>query len=293
MFVLLLSISLNVVLTSAYASSLNNDTIARNADNLTENSAENSGPSLYQVLFQQAQTTKLSSKRKQEIQQIIEQSAQQKNIQLQLEPLDLAPFHFREKPTQLKRHVKQAQGFCGHCHSNTPHKKSAKTRSFLNMHAKNIACQTCHLTSETAQLSYQWQQLSPTRERNKQRVFKQIDFSQKANYLLIPVFHNQAVMPIKQSNFAQNLLKNWPKNDTEQTMITDKQIVLWQNIHQILDQQKTTCGSCHQQNKPRLNLVELGASQAQKERFEQNIIARFFMRYAKEDDKINLLELLN
>ena len=39
-------------------------------------------------------------------------------------------------------------------------------------------------------------------------------------------------------------------------------------------------------------LVELGADKQRQQRFEQNIIARFFQRYNKEEDKINLLELL-
>jgi len=75
---------------------------------------------------------------------------------------------------------------------------------------------------------------------------------------------------------------------------------LWQSIHQPLNSnrlsdnsnQRITCAHCHQQTNPRINLAELGANKQRQLRFEQNIIARFFKRYQKKDDKINLLELL-
>jgi len=224
-----------------------------------------------------------------------------------LAPLDVAPFHFRAEKN-IKQKTLNNSGFCLSCHYRQAHTKSIKLRSFLNMHTKSIACQTCHLVSDKYQLNYQWQTATG-------QLVTQIDFADKKDHLLVPTYQNKSIMPSKSSAFAKDLIAKWQQ--TEKAVNKKQQALLWQTIHQPLSiqlmkpqssssrsltsssliskrqsNQQTSCTSCHQQTNPIINLIALGADEPRQQRFEQNIIARFFERHHKEDDKINLLELL-
>ncbi len=263
---------------------------------LSSTVAANEQAPLYQLLVNAQQdaeqstkqNTKQSQKNKAEQKKLTErqQSLTERKKVMPLPPLDLAPFHFRASPN-INKNTKQTTtnntGLCLSCHDNNAHSKSVKLRSFLNMHTKTIACQTCHFSSAKHELNYQWQ------TQNKQLV-SHIDFANKKDHLLIPTYQGKSIMPDKNSDFAKNLKQQWQQ--AEKNVDKKQQALLWQSIHQPLAQQKTTCTSCHQQTNPRINLLELGAEKTRQQRFEQNIIARFFKRYKKDDDKINLLELL-
>ena len=256
---------------------------------------------LYQQLIiqQQKQNNKPVSSAKAEQQAFIALQKRLSKIKkvTPLAPLDVAPFHFRAAE-ELAQKTQNNSGLCVSCHDNQAHSKSVKLRSFLNMHTKTIACQTCHFSGNKYQLDYQWQTQAG-------QLVRQIDFVDKKEYLLVPVYQGKSVMPSKNGAFAKELISTWQQ--AEKAEDKSSQALLWQNIHQPLstlhlDLQTTgtskqnkpqvTCTSCHQQTNPRINLAELGADKQRQQRFEQNIIARFFKRYAKEDDKINLLELL-
>ncbi len=209
-----------------------------------------------------------------------------------LAPLDVAPFHFR-KDKDISAEVENNSGLCVNCHEQQAHSKSVKLRSFLNMHTKTIACQTCHFASDKYSLTYQWQTTAG-------QLVKQINFTDKKDHLLVPTYQSKSIVPSKDSSFAKELVSQWQK--AEKMVDKKQQAMLWQNIHQPLSvdalskqdksKQPISCTSCHQQTAPRINLAELGADKQRQQRFEKNIIARFFKRYRKEDDKINLLELL-
>ena len=262
----------------------------------------NEAGNLYQQLYQEHQKT--TAREDSHFTQIKKMLSSLKEVKT-APPLALAPFHFQDKESLESKHTVvtddslASQGFCATCHSSTPHKKSIKTRSFLNMHSKTLACQTCHLKVEQS-LDYQWQ--------NKQGLLtKKIDFNDKNQFLLVPVHQNTPVSLLAESDFAQNIINQWQKNNKKLTQSNrlSKQALLWQNIHQVLElpaNNKTKgqaqpslqhqCTDCHQQSRPKLNLFKLGASKQRQQDFEQNIIARFFSRYKMEDDKINLIELL-
>ena len=105
------------------------------------------------------------------------------------------------------------------------------------------------------------------------------------------------------SGFGKKIIDLWQKNQKHlhQDQYLTKQALLWQNIHQGLElfnknpqtRQIKKCSHCHQQTAPKLDLAKLGADKQRQQAFEQNIIARFFSRYAKDDERINLIELLN
>lgn len=213
-----------------------------------------------------------------------------------LAPLDVAPFHFRSGVSSAKDEkppTENNSGLCVSCHSQQAHSKSVKLRSFLNMHTKTIACQTCHFTSDKYSLDYQWQTSAG-------QFVSKIDFVNKKNHLLVPTYQSKPIVPSKKSTFTKELMSQWQQ--AEKAVGRKQQALLWQSIHKPLkaqllsskeqSKQQVSCTSCHQQTNPRINLAELGADKQRQQRFEQNIIARFFKRYRKEDDKINLLELL-
>jgi len=54
------------------------------------------------------------------------------------EPLFVPPFHQRAVPEEAPAVL------CHQCHDRTPHRRSVRKRAFLNMHGRQIACETCH-----------------------------------------------------------------------------------------------------------------------------------------------------
>ncbi len=253
---------------------------------------------LYQQLYKTQQTSLTKDSETKKIQEML---SKLKEVE-KLPALDVPPFHFQGVQTSSTEQGLAEQSFCADCHTSTPHKKSVRTRSFLNMHSKSIACETCHLNVDQ-KLSYQWLN-------SQEKLVDKINFEDKNSYLLVPVHQDVAVNTSKNSNFSKDILQQWQKNkkyimqkdqQAKQESHLSKQALLWQNIHQALNSSNVidnkepaqqTCISCHQQNDPKLNLFALGASKQRQQSFEQNIIARFFSRYKKEDDKINLIELL-
>lgn len=259
---------------------------------------------LYQNLLiaQQSNNNAIKSKAAQKEFIALQKHLTESNKVQPLAPLDVAPFHFRARE-DLKSRGENNTSLCMSCHSHQAHSKSVKLRSFLNMHTKTVACQTCHFTNKQYRLAYQWQKPSGD-------LVAQIDFADKKDHVLIPTYQGKSIVPNKNSAFTKALLAQWQQAEK---VVNKKQLALmWQNIHQPLSSfsmgansitdklansqfegsQAITCTSCHQTTKPMIDLVELGADKQRQQQFEQNIIARFFKRYRKEEDKINLLELL-
>jgi len=259
---------------------------------------------LYQQLITSAQQYEVMTEDENKALIVVSKRLAERNKVEPLAPLDVAPFHFRSaissgtnsgisSAKDEKPPTENNSGLCASCHDQQAHSKSVKLRSFLNMHTKTIACQTCHFTSDEYQLAYQWKTATS-------QLVKQIDFADKKDHLLVPVYQGKPIVPSKNSAFVKDLMAQWQQ--AEKAVDRKQQALLWQSIHKPLkpqllsskeeSNQQVSCTSCHQQTDPRINLAELGADKQRQQRFEQNIIARFFKRYRKEDDKINLLELL-
>ncbi len=114
---------------------------------LSFNSIASETSNLYQQLYKAQQ--KATSIEDENFNKTKKMLSQLKEIK-PLAPLAVAPFHFQnkaegtsEKLTEQPKSTLSSQSFCSDCHTNTPHKQSVRVRSFLNMHSKTIACQTC------------------------------------------------------------------------------------------------------------------------------------------------------
>ncbi|NOR52302.1 MAG: hypothetical protein GQ470_06740, partial [Gammaproteobacteria bacterium] len=68
-----------------------------------------------------------------------------------IENLSVAPFHRR-----ITEKESEKQPICRSCHQRLPHAKSERSRTFLNMHSRFIACESCHLKSEGKSFDYRW-----------------------------------------------------------------------------------------------------------------------------------------
>lgn len=64
--------------------------------------------------------------------------------------------------------VPDSQNLCISCHGDIPHFKDKKIRSFLNMHAFFMACETCHIRPESgAQFRFVWYDKTTGKEKDE------------------------------------------------------------------------------------------------------------------------------
>jgi hypothetical protein len=67
-----------------------------------------------------------------------------------------------------RKAVTDSQNLCISCHGDIPHYKEKETRVFLNMHAFFMACETCHIRSESRMKTrFVWYEKITGRERER------------------------------------------------------------------------------------------------------------------------------
>ena len=179
---------------------------------------------LYQQLIASAQQHKVMTEAENKALSKVSKRLAEINKVEPLAPLDVAPFHFRaDKDPETQ--VENNSGLCMSCHDQQAHSKSVKLRSFLNMHTKTIACQTCHFTSNKYLVDYQWQTSAG-------QLVSKIDFVNKKDHLLVPTHQSKSIVPSKDSSFAKELVSQWQQ--AEKSADKKSQALLRQNIHQPL-----------------------------------------------------------
>jgi len=211
--------------------------------------------------------------------------------------LSVSSFH-KHKTVETTR----KQPLCFTCHLPLPHRENMRSRSFLNMHTQYIACETCHLQPENVSLDYAW--LAYDGEQTGQRV----DATQAATAK--PDEPLPSIIPILEARIAP-FYKGQPalifKDDAEVKKITER----WENgtqeeksqlkavLHLPLNNEGRKCKECHRDSDEPgpLDLKALGASEEQQRAISQNIIAQFFRRYKKgderkKDERIRMTDLL-
>ncbi len=67
---------------------------------------------------------------------------------VKIKEITLPPFHKRGEQ------ISKESTFCTFCHLPLPHQNNVRVRTFLNMHTRYIACETCHF--EAKGLNYRW-----------------------------------------------------------------------------------------------------------------------------------------
>lgn len=237
------------------------------------------------------------------LQKARQQIKDHKDIKI-LDKLAVAPFHLRRtQPIETK------QPFCLGCHLPLPHRDNERSRSFMNMHSRYIACETCHLRPKAISLEYRWLafsgpnagrtvppnkltvtlQKSPAdnTQKNKHRVKKKKHtLVPQAGARITPFYNDEPVLIFKDHHFSRQTRKQWKKADT------DEQARLKVRLHTPLEKEGPACKACHSKDKPMLDLKALGATAKQLSRFQHNTISRFFARFKESDERIRIGDLL-
>ena len=63
-------------------------------------------------------------------------------------------------------------------------------------------------------------------------------------------------------------------------------------LHASIDKEGRSCQNCHTDKQNLLDLEYLGADEKQRHAIRNNVIARFFTRYKKDDERLRLNDLL-
>ncbi len=181
--------------------------------------------------------------------------------------------------------------FCRQCHGPLPHSKQLRTRAFNNMHVRYIACETCHFRPEDVKFEYVWFDYLKNLPYQGPSLFR-LDLGKDnaeqrpANPKIAPMLQNEPVFVLKDSTFSTAIAKQWKAANAE-----DK-VQLRAKIHWPLEKKGPDCHDCHDENKSRLDLRALGATEKQVTAITQHVIPQFFRRYKKDDEKITIRDML-
>ena len=263
---------------------------------LSMHSAEAGSKPLFLQLFE---TASVSDKA---LQKARKQIKEHKEVKV-LGKLSVPPFHKREK-----RQKPAKQPMCMTCHLPLPHRKNKRSRTFMNMHSRYIACETCHLRPKEIPLDYRWlaytgpqagdelprrlnhisidknmQQVGNKKKRQKTGLRKKkVYLAPQTGVRIAPFFEGVPVLLFKDSDFAQEIKRKW-KNATHA-----EQAELKVRLHAPLTKKGPACKSCHGKEKPLLDLAALGATPLRLKAIQQNTIVRFFSRFKKEEQRIRI-----
>ncbi|VAX09017.1 hypothetical protein MNBD_GAMMA25-102 [hydrothermal vent metagenome] len=200
--------------------------------------------------------------------------------------LFITPFHKREVQETVK-----IKPICSLCHLHLPHQKNERSRSFLNMHSQYIACETCHLKTEGYSLKYRWLDFK-AKEKEPQSTGIQKDnkeyksIQSKPGLRITPFYLDEPVIVFSEHNYSRKLVKSW-----EAASNNDK-VKIKAHLHSIIKKDGTKCKACHGKKDLLLDYSLLGATEKQVKAIEENIIAKFFARFRKDDEKIRITDLL-
>lgn len=222
-----------------------------------------------------------------------------------LDTLSVMPFHKRDKQQETVK-----QPLCLACHLALPHRKNERSRTFMNMHSRYIACETCHLQPKDIPLEYRWlaydgpdagHELAPrstvvaiekdkvaieednqgNAKRKKKEKKKKVPLAPQPGARIAPFFNGEPVLLFKDSSFAQQAKRKWKE-------IEDERAELKARLHAPLEKEGPACQRCHGKKKLLLDLEALGATAKQVKAIQQNTIARFFERFKKKDERIRI-----
>lgn len=204
--------------------------------------------------------------------------------------LFVSPFHKTDSmPTKERRAV------CDLCHLPLPHQKNIRSRTFLNMHSQYVACETCHMRPANYPLSYRWvnfyevEKKQALTEKGSQKPVQnaKIDSIRKLQgQRITPFYQGQIAIIFAQHPYSRKLKKIW-------SIAGDKEkIKLKARLHYFLEKKGPECIRCHRKKEPFLNLKSLSATDRQIRAIEENVIAKFFARFKKDDDKLRITNIL-
>jgi hypothetical protein len=216
-----------------------------------------------------------------------------------LDSLSVVPFHKRAKQQETAK-----QPLCLLCHMALPHRKNERSRTFMNMHSRTIACETCHLRPKDIPLEYRWlaydgpeagRELPPrstvveheheqsndnSKKRRKGKI-KKVPLAPQPGARIAPFFNDELVLLFKDDAFARQVERKWELTEDERGELKAL-------LHAPLEKEGPACQHCHGKENPLLNIEALGATERQVKALQQNTITRFFARFKKEDERIRI-----
>jgi hypothetical protein len=204
------------------------------------------------------------------------------------EKMRVPPFH-----KHMDRPMPKAEAFCQNCHGPLPHSAKLRTRAFMNMHTRFIACETCHFRPKDAKLDYRWQTApgDPPASETKGRLRtggeqdNAISFSGEAH--IAPYFQGEAANLAQKDPAVQTYLERWKRGAFQDKALARAQ------IHAPLENKGPDCDQCHAEKQGMLDYAALGADEKQEQALRQHMIPRFFGHYAEKDEerRIRILDL--
>ncbi len=126
----------------------------------------------------------------QKLQETIEQIEEHSEVTLK-ENLFVSPFHKRSENRQTDK-----KAFCHTCHQQLPHSENARKRSFLNMHARYISCESCHFRPEDIPLEYRWVNFNEVTDKTPAK-------------RITPFYDNEAVLIFSDHELAKQAEETW------------------------------------------------------------------------------------
>ena len=240
------------------------------------------------------------------LQKALKQVKEHKDIDV-LDDLTIPPFHKRNA-----RQTSMEQPFCMTCHLPLPHRKNERSRTFMNMHSRYIACETCHFRPEGTALAYRWlaydgaqagRPLAPRsatseafesalaasdkpQRAHEEQFKKRPPLAPQADARIVPFFNDAPVVLFKASAFALHTQREWDDADEA------GRAKLKARLHAPLEKEGPVCNKCHSKNDAMLDLEALGATPERLKAIQDNTIVRFFNRFKNEDERIRINDLL-
>ncbi len=166
---------------------------------------------------------------------------------------------------------KDEASVCVRCHGNVPHDKSKEVRSFLNMHAFYLACETCHALPEEEQGSWRfsWYDKDTGLPTDNPRALVEIEdtFLKAENAREYPIYGNYG------AKVAPGIFKNdqfeflhGPKDMVfverfiaEQDLLkAEQKSQMKRVIHKKVSKKPMQCEGCHTEDDAYLPLAQLG-----------------------------------
>jgi len=139
---------------------------------------------------------------------------------------------------------KDTQNYCIKCHGDVPHDKKKEIRSFLNMHAFFLACETCHIKVENVEdKKFVWYN-KITGERHS-RIDIDSYLGNTVNKLLVLRKEGDEYIPYATSQMKK-YISTFNRNVT--SMSSSAKSAGLKVVHRPMSEKPVRCDSCHTTN---------------------------------------------
>jgi len=184
---------------------------------------------------------------------------------------------------------------CIRCHGTVPHDKSKEVRSFLNMHAFYLACETCHVLPKKGKPDWQFKWLDKKSGQpvaNPQKLVNidiphQAENGEQNKYIsygnygakIAPGFEENGKFRFISTEREMTSVLNYIK---KQDMLgTAQQSQMKKVIHRKVNNKPLQCTSCHKQKAAYLPFAQLGYPPRRLEELTSTSVVGMIQKYKK------------